>query len=118
MAIGQVKHPWLLWLGFAVAICVPPLVSGFFALISSTSLVGLWVVLNVSPKRLVCSFFFGTLEIFFREMGVRNQFKVPPENVPTLFICAPHSSQFIDPFVVQYAVGRLDLCFLTAAKSM
>ena len=28
------------------------------------------------------------------------------------------SPQFLDPFVVMYAVGRLDLCFLTAAKSM
>ena len=38
--------------------------------------------------------------------------------MPTIFVCAPHANQFLDPFVVAYATGRLDLCFLAAAKSM
>jgi 1-acyl-sn-glycerol-3-phosphate acyltransferase len=66
----------------------------------------------VTPKRAVCSLFMAILEIFFREIGVRNQFKVPAQNVPCLFVCAPHHNQFLDPFVVMYATGRLDMCFL------
>jgi glycerol-3-phosphate O-acyltransferase/dihydroxyacetone phosphate acyltransferase len=43
---------------------------------------------------------------------------VPPQNVPCIFVCAPHHNQFLDPLVVTHAVARPDLCFLTAAKSM
>ena len=77
-----------------------------------------WVVGNVSPKRVVASFLISVMDIFFREIGARNQFKVPPEGWPVIFVCAPHSNQFLDPFVVMKAVRRTDLCYLTAAKSM
>ena len=67
---------------------------------------------------MVSTLFIAVLEVFFREIGARNQFKVPPKNIPAIFVCAPHANQFLDPFVVMGAVGRLDLCFLAAAKSM
>ena len=44
--------------------------------------------------------------------------QVPPNGSPCIFVCAPHANQFLDPFVVQYAVGRTDLAYLAAAKSM
>ena len=112
-------HLWLLWLSVAAAVCLPPVSdSPFLGLAVASVLVVLWIGVNVTPKRVCSWIIMSVLEIFFREIGVRNQFKVPPQNVPCLFVCAPHSNQFLDPFVVMYATGRLDLCFLTAAKSM
>lgn len=110
---------WLLWLALAAVACLPPLdITPFGALLVAATLVSAWIFVNVSPKRLICTTLIGVLEVFFREIGARNQFKVPPQNVPCIFVCAPHSNQFLDPFVVMNAVGRMDLCFLAAAKSM
>ena len=112
-------HLWLLWLAAGVAVCLPPVFeSPFLGFLLSVLIILLWICTNVSPKRILGWFFMSVIEIFFREIGVRNQFKVPPQNVPCLFVCAPHSNLFLDALVVMHAVGRLDLCFLTAAKSM
>jgi glycerol-3-phosphate O-acyltransferase/dihydroxyacetone phosphate acyltransferase len=114
------KYSWLLWLAMASAVCLSPIPSmpPLLVLLVSGSFIIAFLVLNVSPKRAFYSTFLTVIEIFFREIGVRNAFKVPPQNVPTIFVCAPHANQFLDPFVVAYATGRLDLCFLAAAKSM
>ena len=113
------RNLWLLWLAAASATCLPPIgTSPFVGLIIASALIMLWIGTNVTPKRIIYSIFTALIEIFFREIGVRNQFKVPPQGSPCLFVCAPHANQFLDPFVVVYAVGRLDLCFLNAAKSM
>ena len=112
-------HLWLLWLAAGVAVCLPPVFeSPFLGFLLSVLIILLWICTNVSPKRILGWFFMSVIEIFFREIGVRNQFKVPPQNVPCLFVCAPHSNLFLDALVVMHAVGLLDLCFLTAAKSM
>ena len=113
------RHLWLLWLAVGATMCLPPLgASPFLGFTVAAILVAAWIGVNVSPKRVFCWILMSIMEIFFREIGVRNHFKVPPQNVPTLFVCAPHSNQFLDPFVVMHATGRLDLCFLAAAKSM
>ena len=113
------RHVWLLWLAAAVAACLPPLsVPPLAAFGLSASLVFCWVCLNVSAKQMFLTVMFGILDIFFREFVARNRFKVPPEGTPVIFICAPHANQFLDPFVVMCGVGRSDVAFLTAAKSM
>ena len=113
------RHVWLLWLAAAVAACLPPLsVPPLAAFGLSASLVFCWVCLNVSAKQMFITVMFGILDIFFREFVARNRFKVPPEGTPVIFICAPHANQFLDPFVVMCGVGRSDVAFLTAAKSM
>ena len=110
---------WLLWLALASVACLPPIgITPFGALGVAALLVSAWIITNISPKRLICTILIGVLEIFFREMGARNQYKVPPQNVPCIIVCAPHANQFLDPLVVMNAVGRMDLCFLAAAKSM
>jgi glycerol-3-phosphate O-acyltransferase/dihydroxyacetone phosphate acyltransferase len=108
----------VLWLALAAVACLPAFIPAFAALLVAAILVAFWIFANISPKRLICTFLIAVLQIFFREMGARNQFKVPPQNVPCIFVIAPHANQFLDPFVVMHAVGRMDLCFLAAAKSM
>ena len=113
------RHLWLLWLAAAVAACLPPLsVPPLAALGLSAGLVACWVCANVSAKQMFVTAMFGILDIFFREFVARNRFKVPPEGTPVIFLCAPHANQFLDPFVVMCGVGRSDVAFLTAAKSM
>ena len=102
---------WLIWLAIAAAATLPPLgLDPLLVLCVSLGCVMAWVVGNVSPKRVVASFLISVMDIFFREIGARNQFKVPPEGWPVIFVCAPHSNQFLDPFVVMKAVRRTDLC--------
>lgn len=110
---------WLLWLAVASVACLPPLnVPSFVALLVAAIFIAAWACVNISPKRLVSSMFLSSVEIFFREINARNAFKVPRLGEPTIFVCAPHMNQFVDPFVVMRAVGRNDLCYLTAAKTM
>ena len=113
------RHLWLLWLAAAVAACLPPLsVPPLAALGLSAGLVACWVCFNVSAKQMFVTIMYGILDIFFREFVARNRFKVPPEGTPVIFVCAPHANQFLDPFVVMCGVGRSDVAFLAAAKSM
>lgn len=113
------RYSWLLWFACALATCLPPLgVSQLLSLVLGASFAVAWFLANVSMHRLVTSMIIFTIDIFFREQAARNQFKVPPDGTPTLFICAPHANQFLDPYVVLRAIGRTDLCFLTAAKTM
>jgi hypothetical protein len=116
---GRYVHGWLLWLGIASVACLPPLgVPSLLALVVAGLFVLCWIATNIALKSLVCSFIYLALEIFFREIGSRNTYKVPPEGQPCIFVCAPHANQFLDPFVVMMAVGRNDIHFLTAAASM
>ena len=109
----------LLWLAAGAVAILPELgATPFEALFVGSLLVAAWILSNITPKQLIISITLSIIEIFFREMGSRNQFKVPGPNMPTIFICAPHANQFLDPFVVISAVGRTDVCYLAAAKSM
>ena len=113
------RRGYLLWLSIGCVACLPTLgLTTFASLFVSATLVAFWVISNIKPKRLLSSLLISILDVFFREMVARNQFKVPATNVPAIFVCAPHSNQFLDPFVVMAATGRTDLCFLAAAKSM
>ena len=113
------RRGFLLWMAAGAVACLPTIgLTPFMSLFVGSLLVAAWIISNIRPKRLITSIFISVLEIFFREMGARNQYKVPPENVPAIFVCAPHANQFLDPFVVMNAVGRHDLCYLAAAKSV
>ena len=113
------RYGWLLWLAIASAACLPPIgVSNLQAICVGGLFVVAWMAYNISLKSLVCSCIYLALEVFFREIGSRNTYKVPPEGSPVLFVCAPHANQFLDPFVVMMALGRQDIHFLTAAASM
>ena len=116
---GRFRYGWLLWLAIASAACLPPIgVSNLQAICVGGLFVVAWMAYNISLKSLVCSCIYLALEVFFREIGSRNTYKVPPEGSPVLFVCAPHANQFLDPFVVMMALGRQDIHFLTAAASM
>mmetsp|Transcript_17377 Transcript_17377/g.51278 ORF Transcript_17377/g.51278 Transcript_17377/m.51278 type:complete len:348 (+) Transcript_17377:120-1163(+) len=116
---GGYRHIWLLWTAFAVVACLPPIaVPPLLALGLSAFLVMTFVCINISGKQMFVSLMFGILDVFFREFVARNQFKVPLEGTPVIFVCAPHANQFLDPFVVMCGVGRSDVSFLTAANSM
>ena len=116
---GGYKNTWMLWIALALVACLPPLdVPPLVALSLSCAVVGWWTLMNVSLRTLFVTLMFSILDVFFREIGARNQFKVPHEGAPVLFVCAPHANQFLDPFVVMYGTLRSDVAFLAAAKSM
>eukprot|EP00056_Hartaetosiga_gracilis_P005288 m.83215 g.83215 ORF g.83215 m.83215 type:complete len:601 (-) comp12116_c0_seq1:136-1938(-) len=54
--------------------------------------------------------------VFFRSIGTRNSHCIPAKG-PILFVCGPHSSQFVDPILVMTHCPR-NVRFLIAAKSM
>lgn len=63
--------------------------------------------------------------IFFREIKVRGEHKLPPKGTPMLLVCAPHANQFIDPALVitkarQWGRGSRSrqVCFITAESSL
>lgn len=45
--------------------------------------------------------------IFFREIKMRGEHKMPPKGVPTLVVCAPHANQFIDPSLVMVKTRQM-----------
>eukprot|EP00732_Lithocolla_globosa_P002394 Lithocolla_globosa_v1_NODE_1554_length_2490_cov_13.344559.p1 type:complete len:573 gc:universal NODE_1554_length_2490_cov_13.344559:589-2307(+) len=53
---------------------------------------------------------------FFREIDVFNLHKVPDQD-PCIFVVAPHSNQFIDPFLILNTVKR-KIGFVAAAASL
>ena len=115
---GGYKNTWMLWIALALVACLPPLdVPPLVALSLSCAVVGWWTLMNVSLRTLFVTLMFSILDVFFREIGARNQFKVPHEGAP-VFLVAPHANQFLDPFVVMYGTLRSDVAFLAAAKSM
>ena len=117
--LGVYKNTWMLWIALALVACLPPLdVPPLVALSLSCAVVGWWTLINVSLRTLFVTLIFSILDVFFREIGARNQFKVPQEGAPVLFVCAPHANQFLDPFVVMSGTGRSDVAFLAAATSV
>ena len=116
---GGYRNTWMLWIALALVACLPPLdVPPLVALSLSCAVVGWWTLINVELRTLFVTLMFSILDVFFREIGARNQYKVPQEGAPVLFVCAPHANQFLDPFVVMYGTGRSDVAFLAAAKSL
>jgi hypothetical protein len=68
------RYSWLLWLAAAAITVLPPFgQTPFLALAIAVLLVLIWVGLNVSPKNIFVNFFMAIMEVFFREMGHRNQ---------------------------------------------
>ncbi|EIW72795.1 hypothetical protein TREMEDRAFT_70810 [Tremella mesenterica DSM 1558] len=69
---------------------------------------------------LVLIFWRFIINIFFREIRPRGAFNIPRDG-PVLFICGPHSNQFLDPLLLFSEVrkeGHRRVAVLTAAKSM
>lgn len=63
--------------------------------------------------------------IFFREIKIRGEHKMPEQGVPTLVVCAPHANQFVDPSLVMVKTRRMaqgkrsrQVCFITAEVSL
>ncbi|KAK8865983.1 hypothetical protein IAR55_001133 [Kwoniella newhampshirensis] len=69
---------------------------------------------------LILIFWRVVINIFFREIRPRGAFNIPKDG-PVLFICGPHSNQFLDPLLlfseVRKEAGRR-VSILTAAISM
>ncbi|GAV47661.1 hypothetical protein ZYGR_0H05070 [Zygosaccharomyces rouxii] len=63
--------------------------------------------------------------IFFREIKMRGEHKMPPQGVPTLLVCAPHANQFIDPSLVMVKARQMaqgsrsrQVCYIMAEVSL
>ena len=110
--------PWLLWVAFGLSASLSS--AGFHWIIpqiAGASFVIAWMVGNVELRTIVRSMLFTVLEVFFKNFDVAGEARVPATG-PVIFVCAPHANQFLDGLVVLKAVGRTDLGFLTAAKTM
>lgn len=71
------RFGWLLWFAVATVSCLPPVgIPSFITLALAACFVTAWLFLNISPKRLLTAIFYMVLDIFFREISSRNQFKV------------------------------------------
>uniref|UniRef100_A0A7S4KUF0 Phospholipid/glycerol acyltransferase domain-containing protein n=1 Tax=Guillardia theta TaxID=55529 RepID=A0A7S4KUF0_GUITH len=112
----------LLWLAVGLDLIVSKL--GFCYLGQSISIlfVVLYLIDNVSLRRAVCSFWFGMMDLYFREISVGGEQKILPiqDGRAVIFACAPHVNQFVDPIVVMKVVAlktRRHISWMTAAKS-
>lgn len=63
--------------------------------------------------------------IFFREIKMRGEHKMPAQGVPTLLVCAPHANQFIDPSLVMVKARQMaqgsrsrQVCYIMAEVSL
>ncbi|KAI8926826.1 hypothetical protein BC831DRAFT_511395 [Entophlyctis helioformis] len=66
--------------------------------------------------KLFLHFFRLVLNIFFREIKIRNSYNIPTKG-PVIFVVAPHANQFVDPLMLMVTSGRT-VGFLAAKKSM
>lgn len=62
----------------------------------------MYLLENVSVRKAVCSFWFGMMDLYFREISIGGRHKILPINDgrAVIFACAPHVNQFVDPIVV------------------
>jgi 1-acyl-sn-glycerol-3-phosphate acyltransferase len=82
----------------------------------------LYLFENISLRKAMCSFWFGMMDLYFREISIGGQHKILPINDgrAVIFACAPHVNQFVDPIVVMKVVAektRRHVSWMTAAKS-
>mmetsp|Transcript_35139 Transcript_35139/g.79980 ORF Transcript_35139/g.79980 Transcript_35139/m.79980 type:complete len:774 (+) Transcript_35139:33-2354(+) len=89
----------------------------------SAMLVMFYLLDHVSVRRVVCSFWFAIIDLFFREISVGGDSKLEPlkDGRAVIFVCAPHVNQFLDPIVVMKVVAeqtRRHVSWMVANKSM
>jgi len=85
-------------------------------------LVLMYLFENISVRRAACSFWYGVMDLYFRDLSIGGLHKILPINDgrAVIFACAPHVNQFVDPIVVMKVVAektRRHVSWMTAAKS-
>ena len=112
----------LLWAAVGVDLIVSKLGYPMIGQAFSIVCVLLYLFENISLRKAMCSFWFGMMDLYFREISVGGQHKILPINDgrAVIFACAPHVNQFVDPIVVMKVVAektRRHVSWMTAAKS-
>ena len=89
----------------------------FFAQFVSLIFFSAWGLQTVSIRNIVVGFLSNCMEVFFSDITVRGVHKLEQDPSAMIFVCAPHSNQFLDPILVMKSTKR-EVSFLTARKSM
>eukprot|EP00281_Chroomonas_sp_CCMP1168_P023676 CAMPEP_0206235776 /NCGR_PEP_ID=MMETSP0047_2-20121206/13344_1 /ASSEMBLY_ACC=CAM_ASM_000192 /TAXON_ID=195065 /ORGANISM="Chroomonas mesostigmatica_cf, Strain CCMP1168" /LENGTH=797 /DNA_ID=CAMNT_0053660031 /DNA_START=59 /DNA_END=2452 /DNA_ORIENTATION=- len=113
----------LLWVAVGLDLIVS--IMGFPIIGQSLSVVcvATYLLFNISFRRVVCSFWFTVIDLFFREISIGGETKLEclKDGRAVIFCVAPHVNQFIDPIVVMKVVAektKRNVSWMTAAKSM
>mmetsp|Transcript_7354 Transcript_7354/g.22038 ORF Transcript_7354/g.22038 Transcript_7354/m.22038 type:complete len:686 (-) Transcript_7354:134-2191(-) len=112
-----VSPHWLLWLGLGAAATAGS--CGFpqeVNLSLGAAFVVVWALVGVTPKQMIALGVDALIELYFREYMVIGEEKVPSKGA-VIFVCGPHSNQFLDPCVVSRGTER-DIRYIIAAKSL
>jgi len=112
----------LLWAAVGLDLIISKLGFPIIGQCVSIVCVLLYLFENISLRKAVCSFWFGMMDLYFREISIGGQHKILPINDgrAVIFACAPHVNQFVDPIVVMKVVAektRRHVSWMTAAKS-
>eukprot|EP00277_Geminigera_cryophila_P004919 CAMPEP_0179434102 /NCGR_PEP_ID=MMETSP0799-20121207/18417_1 /TAXON_ID=46947 /ORGANISM="Geminigera cryophila, Strain CCMP2564" /LENGTH=759 /DNA_ID=CAMNT_0021212547 /DNA_START=240 /DNA_END=2519 /DNA_ORIENTATION=- len=112
----------LLWAAVGLDLIISKLGFPIIGQCVSIVCVVLYLFENISLRKAVCSFWFGMMDLYFREISIGGQHKILQINDgrAVIFACAPHVNQFVDPIVVMKVVAektRRHVSWMTAAKS-
>jgi len=96
-------HRWrkygvvLLWAAVGLDLIISKLGYPFTGQCISVFLVLVYLFENISARKAVCSFWYGMMDLYFREISVGGQHKILPINDgrAVIFACAPHVNQFV-----------------------
>ena len=113
----QVSSNWLLWLGIGAGSFLNSLQCPIeLSLSVGAAFLFAWVFMVVTPKQLLGVGVEALIELYFREYMAIGEEKIPDKG-PVIFVCGPHSNQFLDPVVVSRGTTR-DIRYIIAAKSL
>ncbi|QDZ17614.1 glycerol-3-phosphate o-acyltransferase [Chloropicon primus] len=108
---------WFLWLGLgASATANSAGLPQEFSLALGAAFLTAFLLFGLTAKQILQFGVDALIELYFREYITMGSEKVP-ERGPVIFVCGPHSNQFLDPVVVSKGTKR-DIRYITAAKSL
>lgn len=108
---------WLLWLGIGAAATLNSCgLPQELSLSVGTIFLVAWALVGVTPAQLLAMGADALVELYFREYMTIGEEKVPDKG-PVIFVCGPHSNQFLDPMVVSKGTTR-EVKYIIAAKSL
>ena len=113
----QISPNWLLWLSIGATSTASSLgASPTAALFVGTLFLATWAALGVRVDQVIMAGVNMLLDVYFAQFVA-----VGTENIPdhgaVIFVCGPHSNQFLDPLVVRKGTKR-DIRYIVAAKSL
>ena len=95
----------LLWMAVGLDLLISILGYPMIGQAVSATIVVVYLLYNVSLKKLVCSFWFTVIDFFFREISVGGETKLEAlrDNRAIVFCVAPHVNQFIGVLPLPHA---------------